>query len=194
MKFALFGLGNPGSQYFETRHNVGHWFLDSLTDVGEAKYKIDNLFETSSFSLESVSITLIKSLRYMNLNGIGLANLLRKHSFSEANFMLVQDEVNLPLGTAKLSHGKSAGGHNGVSSVLDQLGYSPLRLRIGVSNENKSQYKLSEFVLSKFSQAEKKVLDDLFPKLLHSIRLLICHGFAIACNYTNRNPIPSPTI
>ena len=43
VKFALFGLGNPGSQYFETRHNVGHWFLDSLTDVGEAKYKIDNL-------------------------------------------------------------------------------------------------------------------------------------------------------
>ena len=194
MKFALFGLGNPGPQYFETRHNVGHWFLDSLADIGEAKYNKDNLFETSSFSLESVNITLIKSLRYMNLNGIGLANLLRKHSFSEDNFMLVQDKLIYLSGTAKLSHGKSAGGHNGVSSVLDQLGYSPLRLRIGVSNENKSQFKLSEFVLSKFSQAEKKVLDDLFPKLLHSIRLLICHGFAIACNYTNRNPIPSPTI
>ena len=128
----------------------------------------------------------------MNANGTGLENFLKNYSATDL-FMVVHDEVNLPLGRPKFSQAKSAGGHNGVSNVIDILGYSPLRLRLGIDSERSNGITLTDFVLSKLSTEELKSLESLFPKLLHAIELLLSRGFSFASNYINRYPVPSPS-
>ena len=193
MKLLLLGLGNPGEKFSDTRHNIGHNFVDYIANRYNAPFHNSDGFSISKLRLSSTDTMLLKSLNFMNLNGSGLTNLLNKHLLSADTFMLVHDEVNLPFGRAKLSQNKSAGGHNGVRSVIENLGYSPLRLRIGVDSPALTVSTLSKYVLSKFSNDEQDALIYLFPKLLHSLRLLITRGISFASNYTNRYPIPDPS-
>ncbi|MEL0098189.1 MAG: aminoacyl-tRNA hydrolase [Opitutae bacterium] len=193
MKLILLGLGNPGNKYQDTRHNLGHWFTDRFSSVGNASFIKSEDFCLSSFTYTNAEIILLKSSHYMNANGTGLASFLNKNLMDQDIFMVVHDEVGLPLGKIKISQSKSAGGHNGVRNVIDALGYCPLRLRLGIDSERPPDMKLSDFVLSKFSIEEQKSLDSLFPKLKHAIGLLISRGISFASNYTNRYPIPSPS-
>ena len=192
MKLIILGLGNPGIKYLNTRHNLGHWFVDMVAHAHNSTFEKQKDFKISSFKWKSKEIVLLKSLSFMNLNGIGLTKLFCKKSTSVNNIILVQDELNLPLGRVKLSQGKSAGGHNGVKNVIEEIGFSPPRIRLGIRRNNEPCSSLSEFVLSKLTKEEENSFDDLFPKLHHTLYLLISHGFSHACNYINRYPIPAP--
>ena len=193
MKLLLLGLGNPGEKFSDTRHNVGHNFVDYIANRYNASFDNSDGFCISKLRLSGTDTMLLKSFNFMNQNGSGLRNFLNNHLLSTDTFMLVHDEVNLPLGRAKLSQNKSAGGHNGVRSVIENLGYSPVRLRIGVDSPSLADSTLSMYVLSKFSNDEQDALIYLFPKLLHSLKLLITRGISYASNYTNRYPIPDPS-
>ena len=193
MKLFILGLGNPGSKYLNTRHNLGHWFVDKVAHAHNSTFQKHKEFRVSSFKWETKDILLLKSLSFMNLNGKGLTKFFCMNSNPENSLVLVQDEMNLPLGRVKFSQGKSAGGHNGVKHVIEEIGFSPRRIRLGIRGQDEISCSLSDFVLSKLTKQEEKSFDDLFPKLYHTLHLLIFQGFSNDCNYINRYPIPAPS-
>lgn len=193
MKLILLGLGNPGVKYQDTRHNLGHWFVDRVARFYHTPFNTDEDFLVSKVTLTDCEIFILKSIHHMNLNGTGLSRFLMKNSLAEGLFMMIHDEINLPTGKVKLSFGKSSGGHNGVSHVIEELGFSPHRLRLGVDQNRLPDAPLSQFVLSKLSAVELKTYDVLFPKLIHALQILLVQGVSFACNYLNRYPIPNPS-
>ena len=109
----------------------------------------------------------------MNQNGIGLLNFLKIMNPASDQFLVVHDEINLPQGKVKLSSGKSAGGHNGVKSVIHEIGYSPIRMRIGIDSPNSPSVSMSDYVLENFSSSEIANNNSLLPKLVHGIHLCV---------------------
>jgi len=128
----------------------------------------------------------------MNCSGNGLARFLSLHLCPKDLFMIVHDELDLPFGKIKLSSGKSDGGHRGVQHVNQVLEFLPTRLRLGIDSPLSHNVSISEFVLTRLSTEEIKSLDSLFPKLLHTLKILLAKGLSQACNYANRHPVPSP--
>jgi PTH1 family peptidyl-tRNA hydrolase len=192
VKLILLGLGNPGKKYLLTRHNIGHLFLDHYANLNSSKFEKKADFLVSQFIYSRVNIFLLKSTLFMNQNGIGLSNFLKIMNPACDEFLIVHDEINLPRGKVKLTSGKSAGGHNGVKSVLDEIGYSPIRMRIGIDSPSSPSVSLSDYVLEKFTPSETSENISLFPKLVHGIHLLCDRGLSFASNYINRYPIPCP--
>ena len=193
MKLFLLGLGNPGAKYSYNRHNIGHLFVDYYSSLYRSKFKKKSDFLVSQFLHSEINIVLLKSTTYMNHNGIGLSKFLRNNLHPDDRFLVVHDEIHLPHGKVKLSLGKSAGGHNGVTNVMNELGFSPLRLRIGINNAENLSERMTDFVLGNFTLAEKDSNKLLFPKLVHALQLLCDRGLSVATNYINRYPIPTPS-
>ncbi len=193
MKLILLGLGNPGKKYSHTRHNIGHWFLDQFANLNSSKFETKPDFLVSQFFYFRVNIFLLKSTSFMNQNGIGLLNFLKIMNPASDQFLVVHDEINLPQGKVKLSSGKSAGGHNGVKSVIHEIGYSPIRMRIGIDSPSSPSVSMSDYVLENFSSSEIANNNSLLPKLVHGIHLLCDRGLSFAINYINRYPIPCPS-
>ena len=193
MKLILLGLGNPGKKYSHTRHNIGHWFLDQFANLNSSKFETKADFLVSQFLYSRVNIFLLKSTSFMNQNGIGLLNFLKIMNPASDQFLVVHDEINLPQGKVKLSSGKSAGGHNGVKSVIHEIGYSPIRMRIGIDSPSSPSVSMSDYVLENFTSSEIANNNSLLPKLVHGIHLLCDRGLSFATNYINRYPIPCPS-
>jgi len=188
----LFGLGNPGPAYSNTRHNIGHWFVDKFALKQNVTFNNKESFYFCEVPFMGGNILLLKSSKFMNDNGKGLRPFLRNNSAKDHNLFLVHDELTLPLGRIKLSEKKSSAGHKGVSSVHSELGFSPPRLRIGVGGERAETVPVSQFVLSKFTSVEALTLENLLPNLFHSVKLMADQGLSVAMNYTNTYPLPLP--
>ena len=121
---AIIGLGNPGSRYSKTRHNLGFWFLDNLAKSHGITFQSKSKFNSdiSKFTHNDRSYMLVKPLTFMNQSGKYLRSLLSSNSCDVDKSILVHDELTLQVGQMKISTGKSAGGHNGVKSIFDTLG------------------------------------------------------------------------
>jgi PTH1 family peptidyl-tRNA hydrolase len=191
VKLILLGLGNPGLEYRNSRHNLGHRFIDNFSVSKESTLHDYPDLHVVSFEFFSSDVYLVKSKHFMNSSGNGMVDFLRKVLGVDDIFMIVHDELNLPFGRAKLSQGKSAGGHNGVASVINSLGFSPPRLRLGINSNRDAKKPLSEFVLSDLSEEEQKSFDCLLPKLIFTLKLLVLRGFPHATNFINRHPLPT---
>ena len=194
MNIVILGLGNPGVDYEHSRHNVGHWFVNHFVELQKASFHVSSSYQICSFPFAGGKLTLAKSVNYMNQNGQGIKKLLNTLLGKKDEFVIVHDELDLPIGRVKLSHGKSAAGHNGVTSVLEQLNFSPLRLRIGIGATRHPDLSSSEFVLSRFSNEEQLCLNSLSATFIHSFRLLLTRGLSFALNFTNSYPLNKPTL
>ncbi|MDA7822006.1 aminoacyl-tRNA hydrolase [Opitutales bacterium] len=192
MNLIILGLGNPGTSYEYSRHNVGHLFVNRLAEFHKSSFHANQFFEVCSFPFEDGKLTLLKSVNYMNKNGFGLKGFLGNIKGTKHELVIVHDELDLPLGRAKFSLGKSAAGHNGVSSVLEQLDFSPPRLRVGIEATRPRNLPPSEFVLSRFTCDEQITLGSMFPTLFHSLKLIVNQGLSFAMNYTNSYPSNKP--
>lgn len=161
----IVGLGNPGSEYDKTRHNVGFRVVDriasSLKEVVERE-KWNALYTTIEMSGEKVC--LIKPQTFMNLSGDAVGRFFRFHKLEPQDMLVVHDELDLPLGRLKLSSGSRSGGHNGVQSIIETLGTSDFfRLRIGISKPE-GKVDVSHFVLSPFSKEERDLADEMIVR------------------------------
>ena len=194
MNLVILGLGNPGVDYEHSRHNVGQWFINHFVKLQKASFHASSSYQICSFPFAGGKLTLAKSVNYMNQNGQGIKKLLNTFLSKKDEFVIVHDELDLPIGRVKLSHGKSAAGHNGVTSVLEQLNFSPLRLRIGIGATRHPDLSSSEFVLSRFSNEEQLCLNSLSSTFIHSFRLLLTRGLSFALNFTNSYPLNKPTL
>jgi PTH1 family peptidyl-tRNA hydrolase len=185
----ILGLGNPGREYEQTRHNVGWWVLDHLADVWRLDgWRRDGETLTLSGTFAGQPVRLVKPQTYMNLSGQVLRPYLRRPAWSAASdLMVIVDEVAIPLGTYRLRARGSAGGHNGLKDVERALGTQVYpRLRVGIKPGDERRIgDLSNFVLSPFGKDERSVVVDLLPRLQDAIEIWMRDGIVTAMNAHN---------
>ena len=164
----ILGLGNPGKEYANTRHNVGWWVLDHLADMWRLDgWRKDGEALTSSGSVGAIKVRLVKPQTFMNLSGAVLKPWLRRPFWAAATDLLViSDEVQLPVGTYRFRARGSAGGHNGLKSIEQALGsqeYARLRIGVGPSDPQRRVGDLADFVLGEFGKQEAADTRALLP-------------------------------
>jgi peptidyl-tRNA hydrolase, PTH1 family len=185
---AIVGLGNPGPEYADTRHNVGWWLLDAVAEAWSlGRFRRDGNAAVVSGRVGEFAVRLIKPLTYMNLSGQALRPLLRLNAFQPPRDMLVVvDDVALEPGRVRLRPSGSAGGHNGLKSVQQALGSQEYaRLRIGVGGAPPGA-DLAKWVLSRPSKADRTLIEEMLPDLVQCVELWMQQGAEPAMNRCNR--------
>ncbi len=181
----IFGLGNPGLKYQWTRHNVGFIFLDVLARKLNKKFQNYPEYKKATVIIEKKEINLIKPLLFMNRSGIVVSHILGNYP---DEFIVILDDINLPLGRIRFRAKGSDGGHLGLRSIIEVLNTEDFpRLRIGVANQESMERRLdsAEFVLSRFKKDEKKIIKDVIAKGIEGIEIYLTKGFEKAQNFIN---------
>jgi len=182
-KFLIVGLGNIGSNYQMTRHNVGFEILNYLSNKENLSFETFKLADKAIFKNKGKQLILIKPNTYMNLSGKCVKYWMTKEKIFVENILVITDELNLPFGKLRIRANGSSGGHNGLKDVEDKLGtqnYS--RLRFGIGKEKTNSNKV-DFVLNKWTNFEKKSLDKLFNK---SCEIILSFAFEGSQNAMNK--------
>lgn len=182
------GLGNPGPEYADTRHNVGWWLLDELAEAwGLGRFKREKKAAVASGRMGEHSVRLLKPLTYMNLSGQAVAPLRRMNAFDVSrDLLVVVDDVALPPGKVRFRPEGSAGGHNGLKSLESALGTRAYpRLRIGVG-EKPQGWDLADWVLARPPRADREAIEERFPELIEGVSTWMDEGTEAAMNRYNR--------
>ena len=173
----IVGLGNPGAQYEQTRHNLGFMLIDRLADdlnIQVKRHECRALIGQAV--LQNEIVELVKPQTFMNLSGESLACLLKKNERSIKKLIVISDDLALPLGKIRLRPKGSAGGHNGLKSINDCLKTQDyIRLRIGIQPEHPLS-DTKRFVLEKFSKADFETVDKVLEQSAEAIRAVISDG------------------
>lgn len=175
--FLLIGLGNPEKKYFSTRHNVGFLVVDAIAQRCNTswKNKADLFSEVTETHHEEQKIILAKPQTYMNDSGKAVAALLHRYHIESQHLIVISDDVDLPVGTIRIRTEGSAGGHNGLKSIITSIGTQQfIRVRIGVG-ATPLNIPLERWVLSPFSQQEATHLPNVISTATE-IALNIVHG------------------
>jgi len=191
--YAVIGLGNPKKKYQTTRHNAGFMFVDWLAgEFGVPHFSTHNNTVTTDVTISGRTVKLAKSLEMMNNSGTAVKNLINYFDIPTKNVIVVHDDIDVRLGTTKLVFDRGSGGHNGVNSVINQLGtesFCRLRLGIAPTNENgevdkpkSGEFGISPYVLGAFEPDEKQMLKDTFPQAEVAIKQLVGEGLEAAQN------------
>ncbi len=152
--FLIVGLGNPGSSYELTRHNIGYMVVDQIADNFNCSFKRRFKYKIARFKHHHNNIILMKPTIYMNLSGKAVYKGIKKYNIAFSNLLIISDDLNLPLGKIRLRAKGSAGGHNGLKSIIDNLNTEMFpRLRIGMAGKNKFS-DVIKYVLSPFDHHE----------------------------------------
>ncbi|MFT5037229.1 MAG: PTH1 family peptidyl-tRNA hydrolase [Candidatus Azotimanducaceae bacterium] len=194
MQHYIVGLGNPGEEYKSTRHNVGFAALAYIVDVSHFPSFVPSSKYGGLISegvLEGKDVTLLLPDTFMNMSGSAVKKLVGKGT--EANLIVVYDDVDLPLGEIKISFGRGSGGHNGVKSIIESLGSKEfVRIRIGVASlgffggmKRPTGDRLSQHVLGKFSKSEWKKLEEVLQRTTDALQAIVCEGVEKAMNEFN---------
>lgn len=179
------GLGNPGAEYAETRHNIGFMTVDALAD------KFGVSFAKGKFNVEQCRtsskprITLIKPMLFMNKSGMPVQNVAHFFNIAPAQLIVVHDDLDLPFGAVRLKEGGGHGGHNGLRSIIQCLGANEfMRLRMGIGRPQFGDP--ADYVLGRFSPAEKAELDDFIQTGVKALQYVFAHGIAKAMTQFNQ--------
>ena len=156
----IVGLGNPGSQYARTRHNVGFWLLDQLAASG-ADLRVESKFqaEVGTLKFGGRRVALLKPTTYMNLSGQAVGAYARYYKIQPAAILVVHDELDLAPGTVRLKRGGGHGGHNGLRDITAQIGAEFLRLRLGIGHPGSAD-KVVEYVLGNPPTDDRLAIED----------------------------------
>jgi PTH1 family peptidyl-tRNA hydrolase len=161
MKYLIVGLGNVGSEYDDTRHNVGFEVVDYLADKAGTTFKIDTLGSVAEYKSRGRNITLLKPSTYMNRSGKAVNYWMTKQKVQKENVLIVLDDLNLDFGKIRLRSNGSDGGHNGLKDINQTLGdQNYARLRIGIGDNFRKGQQV-DFVLGKWSKNELNDLPDI---------------------------------
>ena len=169
MKFLIVGLGNPGEEYSDTRHNIGFKALDFVSEQTSAFFNIDKLGHIASYKHRGRTIVLLKPSTFMNLSGKAVSYWMKKEKIKLQNLLVVTDDINLPTGKLRLKKRGSDGGHNGLKNIQESLGTMDYaRLRIGIGNEFQKGTQIN-FVLGEWEQKEFDILEKKFATIQSAI-------------------------
>ena len=159
----IVGLGNPGSKYTDTRHNVGFRVLDHLANTAQIQFKLakKTSSELAVVDSEGTKILLAKPTTYMNRSGQAVNALAQYYQIEKEDILIMYDEIALPFGTVRTRLGGESAGHNGIKSIIEHIGSDFGRARIGIGNEQRSNIDDKTFVLSKFTQEEQQSMGEI---------------------------------
>jgi PTH1 family peptidyl-tRNA hydrolase len=189
------GLGNPGREYAGTRHNLGFTVVEALAAAEGLKWKSEPRFESEIARWDArpgVTRLLVKPQTFMNDSGRALRALLDYHKVPVDTLIVAYDDFTIETGRLKVSVSGSAGGHNGVASLLEHLGNGFIRYRVGIGAPRPPEMDLKDFVLGKFSNEQTTLIDQKLTTFVDGLRLLINRGYAEAMNTLNRRDHHEP--
>ncbi len=184
----IVGLGNPGIEYQFSPHNAGFLAVDRI--AAELKVDVRNRqcrALTARSEMEGQSVLLAKPETFMNLSGLSVRELVEKNEIRpEADLIVLQDEMDFPLGTLRIHTRRSSAGHNGIESIIDALGTQDfLRVRLGV-HPGREIADGPSYLLAPMRKAELKTVDGMLDQTVEAVRLILKDGPAVAMNRFNR--------
>ena len=178
VSWLIVGLGNPGEKYDNTRHNAGFAVADELArrggfDLRRVKFKA----LTAAAQVGGQGALVMKPTTYMNLSGEAVGDAARFYKLSPDHVLVISDDVDLPLGKLRLRTGGSAGGHNGLKSIIQHLGTDQFpRLKVGVGGKPHPDYDLADWVLGKLTGEDKKVMDETVKRAADAVECFLKDG------------------
>jgi len=187
--FIVAGLGNPGREYESTRHNAGFAVVDALAERHDLSWRTQSRFEAKIGRWDRAdgrTGVLAKPQTFMNESGRAVRALADFYKVPPDGIIVIYDDLTIELGRIKLSVRGSAGGHNGVASLLEHLGNGFPRYRIGIGPKRPPEMDLKDFVLGRFAPEEQTVFDQLLSTYVDGLDLLIERGLETAMNQLNR--------
>ena len=185
--YLIVGLGNPGKQYDMTRHNIGFHTIDYIADKYGAKLtklKFKAVYGEATISGEKVY--LVKPQTYMNLSGDSVGEMAQFYKIPPENIIVINDDISLDVGRIRVRPKGSAGGHNGIKSIIAHLGTQEFpRVKVGVG-EKPARMDLADYVLGHFSKEEQATMDDAVKEAADAVCEIVNVGIAQAMNDHNR--------
>ncbi len=186
MKYLIVGLGNPGSKYDGTRHNVGFEIIDALADEHEVEFEDVTHGFMGEFKFKGRTFVLLKPTTYMNLSGKAVRYWMQKKKITKENILIVLDDLNIDFGRMKIRGKGSDGGHNGLKHINEILGHNNYtRLRIGIGDDFKKGRQVN-FVLGEWSEDELAGLHDIRDRASACIKMFATAGLSHAMNEYNK--------
>ena len=187
--FIIAGLGNPGREYENTRHNIGFCVIDAIAE----KYRITMLERKHKAVIgkgyiDGQRVILLKPLTYMNLSGESIREAVDYYKVDETSqLVVISDDISLDVGQLRIRKKGSAGGHNGLKNIIQHLGHENfMRVRMGVSDKPQG-YDLKDYVLGHFTDKEKKVLEETCEDAVQAICMILQGDVDGAMNRYNTN-------
>ena len=189
--YIIAGLGNPTKTYEGTRHNIGFDMIDAIAD----KYNIDVTTKkhkalTGKGRIDGVPVILAKPQTYMNLSGESIRAAADFYKIDPEQIIVIYDDISLAVGQLRVRGKGSAGGHNGIKNIIAHLGTQEFpRVKVGVGAKP-DRMDLADYVLSRFSQTDRGVMEDAFKDAADAVEMIILDGTAAAMNrYNGKKPV-----
>lgn len=186
--YIIVGLGNPGNKYDNTRHNIGFALIDAIAHTYNISV-IENKHRAliGKGMINGVKVILVKPLTYMNVSGESVRSVVDYYKIDETSQLIIlYDDISLEVGQLRIREKGSAGGHNGIKSIIEHLGDNVfLRMKIGVGNKPKG-YDLADYVLGHFTEEEIRILQQQLEGMIHGVDLIVHDKVAIAMNLYNK--------
>ena len=182
------GLGNPGAEYASTPHSIGFEVVDAVARGIGASWKGSSSFkgELAAGMLGALKVLLVKPQTFMNLSGDCVAPVLKYHNATVDDLLVVSDDIDLPVGKMRIRKGGSAGGHNGLKSLIERVGSQDFtRLRIGVGRDPQSRSNVIGHVLGKFSPDDRKIMDEVVAEAAEAVGAIENEKLETAMNRYN---------
>lgn len=184
-KYLIVGLGNPGNEYAETRHNTGFMILDALAKASNIVFEDKRYGFVARTSVKGRQLILLKPTTFMNLSGNAVRYWLDKENIPMERLLVIVDDLALPLGTLRLKGNGSNGGHNGLGHIQQLLGQQYARLRVGIGNDFPKGAQV-DWVLGKYDAEEMKTLEPCFETAIEIIKSFALAGLNITMKQFNK--------
>lgn len=177
------GLGNPGGQYEDTRHNAGFWFVDLLARRFGGSFKSESRFYgvTCRIRVDGAECWLLKPSTFMNRSGQSVSSLARYYKIPVENMLVVHDELDFPAGELRLKRGGGHAGHNGLRDIMSAMGGDFYRLRVGIDHPG-DRNRVSDYVLSRPSRDDHDAICAGLEKAVDAAQLIVVGEFQKAMN------------
>jgi PTH1 family peptidyl-tRNA hydrolase len=186
LTYLVSGLGNPGRDYRDTRHNVGFMLLDRLAERLKIRFtRMESKAIVAKGDYEGRKLILAKPQEYMNLSGRAVGALLKYYKIPTGNLIVAYDDVDLPLGTLRIRPGGGSAGQKGMTSIIERLGSEAFpRLRIGIDRPS-GRMEAADYVLQNFSASELKTLEPTLDRGVEAVLKFVTEGLDSAMNLYN---------
>ena len=177
------GLGNPGPDYAQTRHNAGFWFVDAVADRYKGAWKIDSKFfgETARVKIEGVDVLLLKPSTFMNRSGQSVQAMMNFYKLAPDTLLAAHDELDMPAGQMRLKLGGGHGGHNGLRDIHKPLGDGYRRLRVGIGHPGDKNLVLN-YVLARPSKADEQLIRTGIDNAVNALPIWLAQTWEKAMN------------
>lgn len=184
-KYLIVGLGNPGYEYENTRHNTGFMILDKMAESAGVSFEDKRYGYVAETSIKGRKVFLLKPTTYMNLSGNAVRYWLQKENIDQKRLLVVVDDLSIPLGDYRLKGNGSNGGHNGLGNIQQLIGQQYARLRMGIGNDFQRGQQV-DWVLGKYTDEDMRTLQPSIDEAVEIIRSFVLAGLDITMNQFNK--------